>query len=68
MGFFRGLRFVIFSNNLFKPRGYIDGGVYIVSNEGMKLFNTIMRNDSICPDFHRAEEDQEVSFTSNLRF
>lgn len=27
----------------------------------MKVFNTIMRNESICPDFHRAEEDQEVN-------
>lgn len=26
----------------------------------METFNTIMRNDSICPDFHRAEEDQEL--------
>ncbi|KAI6184552.1 hypothetical protein M3Y97_00608700 [Aphelenchoides bicaudatus] len=44
----------------FETRGYVDGGVYIVSNEAMSVFNTIMRNDSICPDFHRAEEDQEL--------
>ncbi|KAI6179119.1 hypothetical protein M3Y98_00576200 [Aphelenchoides besseyi] len=44
----------------FEPRGYVDGGVYIVSNKGMEVFNKIMKNDSICPDFHRAEEDQEL--------
>ncbi|CAD5213388.1 unnamed protein product [Bursaphelenchus xylophilus] len=45
----------------FEPRGYVDGGVYIVSRAGMKVFNDIMKNDTICPDFHRAEEDQEIS-------
>jgi len=45
----------------YEPRGFVDGAVYIVSNEGMQVFNTIMRNNSICPDFHRAEEDQELS-------
>ena len=31
-----------------------------MSNAGVRLFNTIMRNDSICKDHHRAEEDQEL--------
>lgn len=43
-----------------ETRGYVDGGVYMVSNEAVNVFNQIMKNDSICPDFHRAEEDQEV--------
>ncbi|KAI6241889.1 hypothetical protein M3Y99_00291600 [Aphelenchoides fujianensis] len=41
-------------------RGYADGGVYLISREGARVFNEIMRNETICPDFHRAEEDQEV--------
>ncbi|KAI6174384.1 hypothetical protein M3Y98_01184200 [Aphelenchoides besseyi] len=44
----------------FAPRGYVDGGVYMVSRAGVRVFNEIMTNDKICPDFHRAEEDQEL--------
>ncbi|KAI6233127.1 hypothetical protein M3Y99_00948700 [Aphelenchoides fujianensis] len=42
-------------------RGYTDGGVYLVSREGARVFNEIMQNETICPDFHRAEEDQELA-------
>ncbi|KAI6243165.1 hypothetical protein M3Y99_00140100 [Aphelenchoides fujianensis] len=42
-------------------RGYTDGGVYMVSREGARVFNEIMQNETICPDFHRAEEDQELA-------
>ncbi|KAI6234192.1 hypothetical protein M3Y99_00826700 [Aphelenchoides fujianensis] len=42
-------------------RGYTDGGVYLVSREGARVFNEIMQNETLCPDFHRAEEDQELA-------
>lgn len=45
----------------FQPHGYADGGVYVLSRPAVEVFNRIMKNPALCPEHHRAEEDQEVN-------
>ncbi|KAK6020612.1 hypothetical protein OSTOST_13731, partial [Ostertagia ostertagi] len=42
------------------PHGYADGGVYVLSRPAVEVFNRIMKNPRLCPEHHRAEEDQEM--------
>ncbi|PIO59943.1 hypothetical protein TELCIR_18578, partial [Teladorsagia circumcincta] len=46
--------------NFFVPHGYADGGVYVLSRPAVEVFNRIMKNPRLCPEHHRAEEDQEM--------
>ncbi|VDL75333.1 unnamed protein product [Nippostrongylus brasiliensis] len=45
--------------NFFVPHGYADGGIYILSRAAAETFNELMKNAFLCPNHHRAEEDQE---------
>uniref|UniRef100_A0A914C485 N-acetylgalactosaminide beta-1,3-galactosyltransferase n=1 Tax=Acrobeloides nanus TaxID=290746 RepID=A0A914C485_9BILA len=45
----------------FEPTGYADGGSYILSRTAMESFIEVMKEKKTCPEFHRAEEDQELS-------
>ncbi|CAJ0586651.1 unnamed protein product, partial [Mesorhabditis spiculigera] len=47
--------------NFFSEEGYADGGAYILSRPTVEAFNRVMKDPELCPDFHRAEEDQEIS-------
>ncbi|CAJ0931858.1 unnamed protein product, partial [Mesorhabditis belari] len=47
--------------NYFSEQGYADGGAYVLSKPTVEAFNRVMKNNELCPDFHRAEEDQEIS-------
>ncbi|WKX93587.1 hypothetical protein Q1695_011114 [Nippostrongylus brasiliensis] len=46
--------------NFFVPHGYADGGIYILSRAAAETFNELMKNAFLCPNHHRAEEDQEM--------
>ncbi|KAI6234205.1 hypothetical protein M3Y99_00828200 [Aphelenchoides fujianensis] len=56
---FRMIRHAATARLRLSSRGYTGGGVYLVSREGARVFNEIMQNETICPDFHRAEEDED---------
>ncbi|EPB65851.1 hypothetical protein ANCCEY_15076, partial [Ancylostoma ceylanicum] len=45
--------------NFFVPHGYADGGVYVLSRPAVEVFNRVMEDPKLCPELHRAEEDQE---------
>ncbi|KJH49393.1 hypothetical protein DICVIV_04476 [Dictyocaulus viviparus] len=48
--------------NFFVPHGFADGGVYVLSRTAVEIFYQIMKDPKLCPEHHRAEEDQEVYF------
>ncbi|PAV58234.1 hypothetical protein WR25_16482 [Diploscapter pachys] len=47
--------------NFFVSHGFADGATYILSQPAAKAFVEVMKNSTLCPDHHRAEEDQEVA-------
>lgn len=44
-----------------QPDGYADGGTYILSSTALESFVNSTYDQKICPENHRAEEDQELS-------
>uniref|UniRef100_A0A1I7YHH2 N-acetylgalactosaminide beta-1,3-galactosyltransferase n=1 Tax=Steinernema glaseri TaxID=37863 RepID=A0A1I7YHH2_9BILA len=48
--------------NFYVKRGFADGGAYVISREALRQFYNEMRyNQTLCPEIHRAEEDQELA-------
>ncbi|KAK0394181.1 hypothetical protein QR680_000607 [Steinernema hermaphroditum] len=48
--------------NFYVKRGFADGGAYVISREALRLFyNEMKYNHTLCPEIHRAEEDQEFA-------
>uniref|UniRef100_A0A7E4V6X6 N-acetylgalactosaminide beta-1,3-galactosyltransferase n=1 Tax=Panagrellus redivivus TaxID=6233 RepID=A0A7E4V6X6_PANRE len=44
----------------FEHKGYADGSTYILSKKAVDTFVTLSHDEELCPEFHRAEEDQEM--------
>ncbi|TMS32303.1 hypothetical protein L596_000164 [Steinernema carpocapsae] len=48
--------------NFYVKNGFADGGAYVISRETLRMFyNEMKDNATLCPEIHRAEEDQELA-------